>query len=181
MKRIIIHWTAGTYRPNCTELEHYHYLIGYEADPKERGVAYKGKYSPEDNLNCLEGEYAAHTGGGNTGSIGVAVCGMFGYRDVRHIGNYPIKPVQMELCYKLCAKLCIKYSINIERTTVLTHYEFGKKHPETTSRGKIDITYLASNPSLPAGRIGDFIRNKIIWYSKHIKEEVPKNRNLADF
>ena len=38
MKRIIIHWTAGTYAPNSSvELEHYHYLIGYEKTPIRAG------------------------------------------------------------------------------------------------------------------------------------------------
>ena len=48
---------------------------------------------------------AAHTGGGNRDSIGVAICGMFAFRDFKHIGNYPIKPTQMEVCYELCAKI----------------------------------------------------------------------------
>ena len=68
MKRIIIHWTAGTYQPNSTEFEHYHYLINRD------GLVIKGKHSVQDNKNCTDGNYAAHTGGGNTGSIGVAVC-----------------------------------------------------------------------------------------------------------
>ena len=165
MKRIIIHWSAGTYKPNSVELEHYHYLIGYEKNETEKAEVHFGKCRPEDNLNCTNGSrYAAHTGGGNTGSIGVALCGMFGFYDIRHIGNYPLKPVQMEVCYELCARLCIKDNIPISKETVMTHYEFGKKNPCTTSRGKQDIAYLATNPSLNAGKIGDFIRNKIKWY-----------------
>ncbi len=165
MKRIIIHWSAGTYKPNSVETEHYHYLIDYEKDVNEKASVRKGKCKPEDNLNCTNGsKYAAHTGGGNTSSIGVALCGMFGFYDIRHIGNYPLKPVQMEVCYELCARLCIKYKIPISKETIMTHYEFGKKNPYTTSRGKQDIVYLSTNPSLPAGKIGDFIRNKIKWY-----------------
>ena len=74
--------------------------------------------------------------------------------DIRHIGNYPLKPVQMEVCYELCARLCIKYKIPISKETIMTHYEFGKKNPYTTSRGKQDIVYLSTNPSLPAGKSG---------------------------
>lgn len=166
LKRIIIHWTAGTYAPNSVEKERYHYLIGYERLPEERGVIHRGKYRPEDNIDCTDGEYAAHTGGGNTGSIGVAICAMLAYRDIKHIGNYPIKPVQMEKCYELCAMLCNKYNIQISKNTVMTHYEFGRKNPHTTSRGKPDIMYLSSNPSLPSGKIGEFIRGKIEWYMR---------------
>ena len=55
MKRIIIHWTAGTYSPNSVELEHYHYLIGFEKLPSERGIIHTGKCKPEDNLCCTDG------------------------------------------------------------------------------------------------------------------------------
>ena len=138
-----------------------------------------GKFKPEDNLDCTSGNrYAAHTGGGNTGSIGISICGMLGYRDTKHIGNYPIKPVQMEVCYELCAKLCRRYNIEISKENIMTHYEFGKKNPYTTSRGKQDIIYLASNPSLPAGKIGDFIRNKIKWYFEKLNlkdKEITQN------
>ncbi len=63
MNKIIIHWTAGTYQPNTTDLEHYHFLIDGE------GKKHNGKYKPEDNENCNDGKYAAHTGGGNTGAL----------------------------------------------------------------------------------------------------------------
>lgn len=164
MKRIIIHWSAGTYKPNSTDLEHYHYLIGYEKFPKERAVIYKGVYKPEDNLDCKDGKYAAHTGGGNTGSIGVALCAMAGYKNIKNIGCYPVKPVQTEAMYKLCADLCIKYNIEVNSNNVMTHYEFGLKNPKTTSAGKIDIVYLSTNPSLTCDKIGAHIRNKIKWY-----------------
>ena len=179
MKRTIIHWTAGTYKPNSVEFEHYHYLIDYNKDSKEKAQVRYGKFKPEDNLDCTSGNrYAAHTGGGNTGSIGISICGMLGYRDTKHIGNYPIKPVQMEVCYELCAKLCRRYNIEISKENIMTHYEFGKKNPYTTSRGKQDIIYLASNPSLPAGKIGDFIRNKIKWYFEKLNlkdKEITQN------
>lgn len=169
MKRIIIHWTGGVYSPNSLELEHYHYLIAYQKVRKEKGIVHTGKCKPEDNLDCTSGtRYAAHTGGGNTGSIGVAVCGMFGFKDRNHIGDYPIKPIQMEVLYELCAKLCKTYNIVIEKKTVLTHYEFGIQNPYTQSRGKPDISYLSTNPSLPSDKIGDFIRDKIKWYFKKL-------------
>ena len=56
MKRIIVHWTAGTYTPNVTDLEHYHYLI------TGKGQIVKGKYSVEDNEYCGDDVYAAHCG-----------------------------------------------------------------------------------------------------------------------
>lgn len=156
MNKIIIHWTAGTYQPNTTDLEHYHFLIDGE------GKKHNGKYKPEDNENCNDGKYAAHTGGGNTGAIGVSMCAMAGFNSAASCGNYPITPVQLEACFKLCAELCKKYNIPVEN--VWTHYEFGVNHPDTTSHGKIDIIYLPPYPLVKRNEVGGFIRNKIRWY-----------------
>jgi len=156
MNKIIIHWTAGTYQPNTTDLEHYHFLIDGE------GKKHNGKYKPEDNENCNDGKYAAHTGGGNTGAIGVSMCAMAGFNSAASCGNYPITPVQLEACFKLCAELCKKYNIPVEN--VWTHYEFGINHPDTTSHGKIDIIYLPPYPLVKRNEVGGFIRSKISWY-----------------
>lgn len=156
MNKIIIHWTAGTYQPNTTDLEHYHFLIDGE------GKKHNGKYKPEDNENCNDGKYAAHTGGGNTGAIGVSMCAMAGFNSTASCGNYPITPVQLEACFKLCAELCKKYNIPVEN--VWTHYEFGINHPDTTSHGKIDIIYLPPYPLVKRNEVGGFIRSKIRWY-----------------
>lgn len=155
MNKIIIHWTAGTYQPNTTDLEHYHFLIDGE------GKKHNGKYKPEDNENCNDGKYAAHTGGGNTGAIGVSMCAMAGFNSAASCGNYPITPVQLEACFKLCAELCKKYNIPVEN--VWTHYEFGINHPDTTSHGKIDIIYLPPYPLVKRNEVGGFIRSKIRW------------------
>lgn len=147
--------TAGTYQPNSTDYEHYHYLINGD------GLLVEGKYKPEDNENCNDGHYAAHTGGGNTGSIGVAMCGMMEYSPLKGISStkYPLKRIQCERCFKLIAELCQKYHIPITSDTVMTHYEFGVKNPATSSAGKIDITVLPDY-IISSGKVGDFIRNK---------------------
>ena len=162
MKRIIIHWTGGINQPNSTEYRHYHYMINGD------GLIIRGQYAPEDNENCSDGRYAAHTGGGNTGSIGVALCGMFGFTGKPESTMFPLKAVQLEAAYKKIAELCKKYKIPITPETVLTHYEFGKAHPKTTSAGKPDISYLHPNPQLKPDEIGNHIRNKVLWYYQRI-------------
>lgn len=162
MKRIIIHWTAGSYMPNEHELNCYHYLVG------SKGEVYYGSHKPEDNENCNDGNYAAHTGGGNTGSIGIAVCGMFGFKNRQSVGNYPLTAVQCERLFKLVAEVAKKYKINITPQTVMTHYEFGVQHPNTDSKGKIDIIYLPPFPTVKQSEVGDYIRNKAKWYSSKI-------------
>ena len=158
MKRIIIHWSAGGYYPTDYEKEHYHFLIDKD------GVVHSGKFKPQDNEICRVGRYAAHTGGGNTGSIGVALCGMAGFKNKNSVGNYPILKKQFESAMEFCAKLCKKYKIDVTVQTVMTHYEFGVKNPKTTSAGKIDIIYLPPYPWVAQEEIGSFIRSKIKWY-----------------
>jgi N-acetyl-anhydromuramyl-L-alanine amidase AmpD len=159
MKRIIIHWTAGTGQPNQTDFEHYHYLINKD------GVVVQGKYKPEDNENCQDGKYAKHTGGGNTGSIGVSMCGMANFSQGKpNSTKYPLTAKQVEAMFKLCAVLCRKHKIAITPQTVMTHYEFGQKHPKTESFGKIDIIYLHPYPWVAKNEMGDFIRSKVRWY-----------------
>lgn len=146
--------------PNSTEFQHYHYLIDKD------GVIHEGVYKPEDNENCTDGRYAAHTGGGNTGSIGVALCGMLGYNSPQDVGAYPLTSKQVEAGFKLCATLIKKY--NLQLSNVITHYEFGKLHPDTSSAGKIDITYLPPYPDVKAEEMGGFIRSKIRWFLERI-------------
>ena len=158
MKRIIIHWSAGGYYPSEYEKEHYHFLVDKD------GNIHNGKFSPEDNEICRIGKYAAHTGGGNTKSIGIAFCAMAGFKNKNYVGNYPILKKQFESAMKFCAELCKKYHIPITAQTVMTHYEFGVKNPKTTSAGKIDIIYLPAYPWVCADEVGIFIRSKIKWY-----------------
>lgn len=160
IKRIILHWTAGRYYPTQFEKQYYHYLIDKE------GKIYNGIYKPEDNENVNDGKYAAHTGGGNTGSIGVAMCGMYGFKSPSYVGDFPITPIQFESCMDFCAELCSKYSLNISQETIMTHYEFGQKNPKTSSFGKIDIVYLPPYSWVAKKDIGSFIHSKIRWYAE---------------
>lgn len=158
MKKIVWHWTAGTNSTCMTDFHHYHYLI------KGDGEIVNGVYKPEANINCKDDMYAAHCGGGNTNAIGLALCGMAGYKSPQHVGSYPLKQIQFERGFKLTAELCKKYGLHINPATVFTHYEFGKLHPNSSSAGKIDITFIPYLPKLSPNEIGDFIRNKCQWY-----------------
>lgn len=158
MKRIILHWSAGGYTPSQVDFEHYHFLV------LKNGDILKGKYTPEDNLNCNDGHYAAHTGGFNTGSIGIALCAMYGYKDPKNPGNYPFLRVQGEAMWAYCATLLKKYGLKPLKDTVLTHYEVGKMLPNSTSAGKIDISFIPYEPLITADEAGDYIRNKVRWY-----------------
>ena len=151
LNRITIHHTAGVYIPNQTDLNAYHFLIDGD------GKVHKGKYKPEDNLNCQDGVYARHCGGCNTGNIGIAICGMYSK-------DYPIKRIQIEAACKLAAELCNKYGIRITNKTVLTHAEVGKMLPHSTSAGKIDIINLPCMAVYGMENVGNVLRNKVQWY-----------------
>lgn len=161
MKRIIIHWTAGGYVPTSYEKEFYHFLVD------SLGKIHLGKFKPEANLICRKGMYAAHTGGGNTGSIGIALCAMADFKNKNNVGDFPITKVQFESAMKLCAEQAKKYDIKIAPENVMTHYEFGQKHRDTTSCGKIDIVFLPPYPWVSADDVGSFIRSKIRWYQEN--------------
>lgn len=162
LNKIILHWTAGTNIPNSNDRLHYHFLIN------GTGNIIPGKYRPEDNINCVDGKYAEHCGGGNTGAIGVSFCGMLGFENSKHIGNYPLTERQCEAGFKFIAGLCKKYSIPVKPQSVLTHYEFGQAHIKTSSFGKVDIIHLPPYPKIKAADCGDFIRQKIQWYLEKI-------------
>ncbi len=80
--------------------------------------------------------------------------------------NYPLTKIQCEKLFFETARLCYKYKIPITPETVLTHYEFNKRHHITT--GKIDIIYLPPYPNIEKEKVGDFIRNKVEWYYKKL-------------
>lgn len=151
LNKITVHWTAGIYTPNNHERNCYHFLVD------NKGNVFKGTHTPEDNINCKDGNYAAHTGGGNTGNIGVAMCAM---RDSR----FPITRKQLEATCKLVAQLSKKYGIPINSKSIITHAEFGKANPHTTSYGKIDINKLPCVAVYGIKECGDWIRIKVNWY-----------------
>ena len=162
LNKICLHWTAGSNTPCKTDLQAYHFVVD------SNGRIYPGTHKPEDNLNCKDGNYAAHCGGGNTGCIGLSVCGMAGFNLNKKETKYPLTQKQIETLCCLTAYLTIKYGIIIKENSVFTHYEFDRK--KAKPEGKIDITYLPYLPNLQIIRIGGYLRNKAEWYRKKIKE-----------
>ena len=155
-KRIVLHHTAGTYKPNAIDKAHYHFLID------QYGVVHKGDYEPEDNLDCTDGHYAPHTGGGNTGAIGIALCGNYGFTLTAKQSLYPLTREQFEAMWKLSAELCLEY--NLKPTDCITHAYFGLTHPETTSAGKIDIIHIPYNNLYGIEKVNKLCQEKINWY-----------------
>ncbi len=162
-RTITNHWTAGTNKHNSVDLEHYHYIIDGD------GSVYRGDHSISANDNTADGDYAAHTGGGNTANIGVSVSGMAGYSSPKKIGRYPLTKVQLEKLFEVNAILAFNEGYKkITYPLLQTHKEFGDAHPKTSSYGKIDITYLPPYPEIKSEEVANFIRNKTQVYLDRI-------------
>lgn len=157
--KITFHHTAGTYTPNALEKNCYHYLIDSE------GRVTKGVRTVADNVNCYDGKYAAHCGGGNTKNIGIAFCANLNLSEKTLATKYPLTRPQLEAGFKLAAELSILYSIPVVPDKIFTHYEFDKKKEKP--QGKIDIIYLPPFPFVERKGVGDFIRSKVKWYIQH--------------
>lgn len=157
-KRIVLHWTAGASTPSAYDKQFYHYLID------AKGNIINGIHKPEDNLICQDGSYAAHCGGGNTGAIGVALCGMANFSYTTLKTPYHLTKIQLESMFSFVAKLCKRYNLDVTKDSVLTHFEFGLDHPDTTSSGKIDICYMQPYSAVHKYQVGNFIRSKVKWY-----------------
>lgn len=160
MKRIILHWTAGGYRPNSSDTRAYHFIIDGE------GRVVKGNNPPEANAriaNPSDGStYAPHTGDANTGSIGVALAGMRGATEHPfQTGPDPIRDVQVQAMVKLVAQLCAQYGIPVQRDTVLSHAEV-ERTLGIPQRPRWDIKWLpgAAKPR-PAIAVGDDLRRMV--------------------
>lgn len=162
LNKICLHWTAGANTPCQVDLEAYHFCID------NLGRIYKGKYSPEDNIDCYDGKYAKHCGGGNTGCIGLSVCGMAGFDLKNKKTKYPLTQKQIETLCCLAGYLSNLYGIPISKNFVFTHYEFDRRQKK--KQGKTDITFLPYIPALSIDEVGSYLRKKITWYKQKIQE-----------
>jgi hypothetical protein len=156
MKRIIMHWTAGTHTASNLDQRHYHFIID------GAGKLHFGFFRVEDNEKPAKGLYAAHTLNCNTGSIGVAVAAMAGAKERPFdAGRHPITPAQVTALVALCAKLAKQHGIPVTRETILSHAEV-QPTLGIRQRGKWDITWLPGfdAPQDPV-QTGDFIRAHI--------------------
>lgn len=154
--RIIAHWTAGGNRASALDMKHYHRLVEYD------GTIVAGTEKIADNIVTSDGDYAAHTRNLNTGSIGVAMCGMRGAKEHPFDpGPSPLTEKQFNAFCILVADLCRTYSIPVTRETVLTHAEV-EPTLGVKQRGKWDITRLPFKPEIVGAiAVGDYLRDRV--------------------
>ncbi|SMX27278.1 Putative peptidoglycan binding domain protein [Pelagimonas phthalicica] len=156
MRRIIAHWTAGRGRASASDKQHYHRLTEYD------GTHVRGTEAIEDNITTGDGDYAAHTLRLNTGSIGVAMCGMHNAKETPFdAGPSPINEPQFHAFCQMIASLCLEYGIPVTPETVLTHAEV-EPTLGVKQKGKWDMTRLPWKPELRGARpVGDYLRSRV--------------------
>lgn len=175
LKRIILHWTAGSNNVSDTDKDHYHFIID------GNGKVHHGDLPPEANISTKDADgYMAHTLRANTGAIGVAVAGMAGARERPfNSGPYPLTERQMNAMYKFVADLADEYNIPVKMDTVLTHAEV-EPTLGIKQRGKWDIMWLPGMraPANPVA-VGSDIRSSIRQAAQPAAEP-SKPKNLED-
>lgn len=164
MERVIVHWTGGPYNASELDREHYHFLV--EGD----GDVIKGDHSVKSNEVVVPGgNYAAHTLGCNTRSIGISACCMLGAQEGTtgrplRAGSNPMKQTQWEKLALVAADLCEHYDIPVTRETVLGHGEV-QKNLGIPQRQKWDPMALPwdTNFQKPANyaAVGDMFRARV--------------------
>ena len=153
-RRIILHWTAGTYQAGNLEREHYHYLIEGDGRPIE-GVPVAW------NMRDVSqgGRYAAHTRALNSYGVGVAFCGMLGATRT-DFGQYPLTEEQVRCGCIFVGCLCHLWNLPVNENTVFTHAEAERLHG-VPQLGKWDIDVLPWAPTMTPREVGDWLRSQI--------------------
>lgn len=172
-KRIIMHWTGGAYDWNEVDRRHYHFL--FDGDGKiVKGV------SVEHNMKKLAtgDTYAAHTGGFNSYSVGVAWCAMYGAVSHQQLGSYPLNERQVKMGARHIAKMCYAWGLDPENPEHLfTHHEAWTLHhvKGAVNDQKWDITVIPWDISIRPDECGDYLRGLVAeyYYPEIVSPRIP--------
>lgn len=156
MTRVILHWTGGAHVASILDRQHYHLIV--EGD----GNVVRGDLPISANRAPIRGNYATHTLGCNSGSIGVSLASMAGAKESPwNPGSHPLTAEQWAAGAEIVAELCRRYAIPVTPETVLSHAEV-QETLGIRQRGKWDIARLAFDPSVFGARVvGDRFRRDV--------------------
>lgn len=166
MKRIIIHWTAGTHKASAYEKTRYHVLVQGDGTVVY-GVPISRNEAP------LKRGYAAHTLSCNTSSIGVSLCCAAGATESPlQFGKYPPTKTQLDVTVWLIAKLCRKYGIPCDAQHVLVHGEV-EANLGVRQKGKWDLNRLPTGRGFPcvSSSGGTYLRTRIRRAITYLQKE----------
>ena len=156
MKRVIAHWSAGGHKVSEIDREHYHIIWGGD------GIPVRGDHAISDNVTAGDGDYAAHTGGCNTGSIGVSLACMAGaVESPFDTGRFPMTARQWDAMIEASPSSASSTGFPVTPQTVLSHAEV-QKTLGIRQRGKWDFTRLSFDPSVVGAKAcGDRMRSEV--------------------
>jgi hypothetical protein len=167
VQRLMLHWTAGAHYPSLFDRAHYHLLIDRHGFV-HRGLLPIGRWPP-------------HTRRLNTGSVGIALCGMAGAVDSPfRPGPAPITEAQVEALVEVAAHVARAYGLEVGERTVLTHCEVPRVYG-IRQRGRVpryppqvagthrrwvwveDISWLPGMPRPMPSTAGARLRSLVTW------------------
>ena len=135
MKRVIVHWTGGVYKPNALDKKSYHVLVAYDQTTQKAYI--------------VEGDKLA---------MGIALCGTPSASE----SGYPIKQCQYDLMIEEVAAYAKGYGIPITPTTVLLHSEVN--HNLKVNKwdvNKWDVSYSLRESFMSAQYAGEMLRERV--------------------
>lgn len=187
-RRIILHWTAGEHGPTDLELDSYHFLVEHahleSPDPEDDVVAVRRGVPVAENMGDVGDptpvgdpnvDYAAHTRGWNSYSVGVAICGMRGAVDRRpggtvDPGSSPITRQQVRLTFGFLWTACAVWGLDpSDPNDLTTHFEAEHLHgvdqyPAGEGSWRWDVTWIPGLDLPTREDYGYWIREQVASY-----------------
>lgn len=153
--RVILHWTAGRHQPSFIDRLHYHLLID------AAGTLHRGQFPI--------GRWPPHTRRLNTGSVGIALCGMTGAREAPFAwGAAPLTPAQLTALAPAAAQVLARYGLPVTEATCLTHCEVTTAYG-IVQRGKWDISVLPGMRAPAPHSTGEHLRQLVRLHWRALK------------
>lgn len=181
VRAIIWHWTGGAHKANAVDRRSYHHLIEQHATrvrhiagvPAERNM--RSLVGVPSAHNDPEDGYAAHAGGLNTGTIGLALCGMRGATDLRPgrdvvPGPSPITLHQVRALLGASASFAFAHGLPVTEETFLGHHEVRRVYGVGVA--KWDVSWLPGLNLAPHD-VGPYLREQLSrWIAGEMIDDV---------
>jgi hypothetical protein len=153
-QRCILHWTAGSSRANVVDLGAYHYVFD-----QPDGAVRVGTNPVANNMRqCRDGvQYAAHTGGFNSYSVGFAFAGHF----FQNPTSNPLTERQVRTGLGFVALCMYRWNMmRITEDTLFSHMEAWTLHRVKGKQNdtKRDIDHVVFAKHLMPERVGPWMR-----------------------
>jgi hypothetical protein len=171
----VLHWSGGRHLSNAVDRRAYNALVEWRGAEGARII--EGDHGLTSNLRLplVSGRYAQHTGGFNSGRIGLAFCGEFNAEN-------GLVEAQVLAGLRFVAECCLEWDLNPMRAdTLCSHFEAWTIHGVrgTQNHVKPDIRRLRFRPTLTESQVGEWIRDTAAGYLLDLLAPRPRPPELA--